>query len=67
MVSLKIVDDMARDAVVERLAIVLYEELERLDPSESPSWTGLEENERDVWRFCISRLALEHGDWIALR
>ena len=41
------------DAPLERLAICLFEEMNRLD-SESGEWLAILPHERDFYRFCIS-------------
>jgi hypothetical protein len=47
----------------ERLGRRLYEELERLDPSdENRSWDGLDPGERDIYLFAIrATIRLEAG------
>jgi hypothetical protein len=41
----------------ERAARMLYEELERLDPSGNAPWGNLLEGERHLYRACIDAIA----------
>ncbi len=51
------------DSAIWRLAQILYEKMERLDPSyDGASWDDLSDLERDLFYFSIDSVLLERHD-----
>jgi hypothetical protein len=52
---------------LERLACRLHEVMERLDPTEAPSWKLLSEIDKEFYRQCAKAVAVELAEILTLR
>lgn len=54
--------DSEREISLWRLARRLYEEMERLDPTELDGWDSLSDESRNIWYFAVDGMLSEYEE-----